>query len=237
MLGSPPALLASVDANYSLWKQAIRPGSEIDKTDPRLQFFFHLGFAISRWAFVDRDLYYIFRAMIAGNSEVVAAYLFFKSTSIADHFIATDALVNVRYPHPKKRAKKWTGIRKLFNDNISFRNRLAHDPVTQIVSAAGGSPAPVPAPKWELHIETAKLLRPKKPDDDTPITVDRIISHIKEVEKLQVAIGKFRNPLPKKPPKRPPESPAPKAPPSPDSGRTKSQSRGRRGHPPRSSGA
>jgi hypothetical protein len=193
MMGSPAALLATVDPNYSLWKQAIRPGSEIDKTDPRLQFFFHLGFAISRWAFVDRDLYYIFRAMIAGNSDAVAAFLFFKMTTIADHFDATDALIKFRYPHPAERAKEWEGIKKLFKDNISFRNRLAHDPVTQIVSAAGGSPAPVPAPKWELHIETAK---PKKPKDDAPITIDRIISHIEAVKKLEAAIGKFRETLP-----------------------------------------
>jgi hypothetical protein len=227
MMGSPPALLASVDPNYKLWMQAIRPGSEISKTDPRLQFFFHLGFAISRWAYIDRDLYHIFRAMVGGNSDATAAYLFFKWTSIADHFDVTDALVNVRYPNSVKRAKEWSAIKRLFKDNINFRNRLAHDPVTQIVSAAGGSPAVVPPPQWELHIETAKLLRPKKPNDDKPITIERIIEHIGEVEKLQVAIGKFRKTLPKRAPKQPPKSPAPKAPPSRDSKRTKARNRGR----------
>lgn len=233
-MGSPPALLASVDPNYKLWVEATRPGADVSiKDDPRLQFFFHLGFAISRWAYVDRDLYQIFRALVGGNSDAAVAYLFFKWNSIADHFDATDALISVRYPHPTKRTRDWADIKKLFKANINFRNRLAHDPVTQIVSAAfGGSHGHVPPPQWELHIETAKLLRPKKPEDDKPITVQRIVAHIEQVAKMQAAISKFRDNLPKRPPKRPSRPPQPKAPPSRGLGRTKAQSRGRRGRQP-----
>ena len=181
------------DANFLLWQEAT---GSVNQASPRIQFFFHLGFAISQWAFVDRDLFHVFRAMIGGNSDAIAAHLFFKSTSIADHFGATDVLVKIRYPDGKK-AREWTAIRERFNDNIAFRNRLAHDPYTQIVSATSGTAVnSVPPPEWQLHTESAKLLRPKKSDDGKPITVDRIIEHIGEVERLQAALGAFRSGLP-----------------------------------------
>jgi hypothetical protein len=228
--GSSPTLLASSDPNYALWLQSIRPESEINKADPRLQFFFHLGFAISRWAFIDRTLFDIFCRLLGSNSDEKAAYLFYKSPIISDHFHLTNNLAALSLD--RKRAKAWSKIAKVFDDGVTlhFRNRLAHDPVTQIVSSIGmaGSTkhppaiAPPSPSEWEIRIEPTKLLlRKQKPAD--PITRDRIIEHIDVVAALKSALDEFRDQLPKKLRKRPPKSALPK--PSPKRGLAKKRGR------------
>jgi hypothetical protein len=184
------------DSNLVMWREATRQGAEIEKTDPRIQFFFHMGFAISRWAYVERDLFEVFRVLLGSNLDEKAAYLFYASTSINHHFEMTSGLVEMS-ANPKQK-KVWKKIAQLFKDNIALRNRLAHDPAAQIVSAVGyaGSTGsrtqPLtspPPPAWELHRESAK---PKKPGDTQPVTIARIKKHIEEVEKLKTALEMFR---------------------------------------------
>lgn len=217
------------DANFELWRQAV--GSP-DAADPRITFFFHMGLAISRWADVDRDLFHIFKAMLGSNSKAIAAHQFFKTPGINDHMTMTDALVGIRYPKGGPQATKWKAIKKLFDDNIPFRNRLAHDPVTQTVSTLSGQRATVltlPLPLWEFRVAEGKLLKPKPPNDTTTISVEKIIVHIREVEKLQAVISDFRARLPKRQPRSRPRDPARNS----QSNRTTTRNHARPKSPPR----
>jgi hypothetical protein len=209
------------DAHFEVWKAATEPGAEVARASPHVQFFFHMGFAISRWAIVDRNLFDVFHMVLRSNSDAVASYLFYKSANISDHFAATDSLVNLSVN--AKQATAWAEIARAFNDEsillFNFRNRLAHDPVTQIVSAVGiaGEPRqPIPRPpqpSWEIYREGAKLLGSRKrPKDILPVTVDRIIAHIEDVTKLAAALEQFKKHLPKKRQARPLKSVAPKPP-------------------------
>jgi hypothetical protein len=184
------------DPNFTFWQAATKPGSELDRLDPKIVFFYHAGFAISRWALVDRILFQIFCAITNLNKEK-AAHLFYRSPYINTHFAITDNLITI----DKENVKAWPAIAKLFNDNIGLRNRLAHDPVSVIVSAAGGvpedQPLSVPPPQWQFNVEPDRLLQ-KQPKDTEPVTIERIVKHIEEVTKLHLAVEEFLNDLPKK---------------------------------------
>jgi hypothetical protein len=178
-----------------------------------VEFFFHLGFAINRWAFVERELFHVFRFLLGNTSDSAASYLFYKQPTTALRFSMVDTLVDaILTPSHKNR---WAGIKKRFNKEIPLRNRLAHDPSNQIVSAAGSvgssAPPPVPPPIWELQWEPAKLLQSKKPGDLQPVNVTRIVTHISEVTDLQNELSEFRKKLPIRLPKQAAPTATPKA--------------------------
>ena len=105
------------DENFELWHAATQPRAGIEKINPRLQFFFHMGFAINRWAMVDRNLFNVFSALQPSTSNEKIASLFYKKPSISDHFGKTNALVKNVGDHNQKTA--WRLICRLFSDNIA----------------------------------------------------------------------------------------------------------------------
>jgi hypothetical protein len=104
---------------------------ERDPEKIKKEFFAALGYAINRWAYIERDLFEIFRVLLNTRSDAKAAYLFYKSKTISDHFTMTNVIVKLSIN--TARLRKWNKIEKAFNALIPFRNRLAHDPSTRIV--------------------------------------------------------------------------------------------------------
>jgi len=212
-----------------------KPATDLGK---RTQFFYHLGYAINKWASIDRHLFDLFKFSLATNSEAKASYLFYKATTISEHFMMTDILV--RESISNSDLEKWDAITSNFRVLTDFRNRLAHDPATQIVSAVGNTsktktdPVPVPEPTWQLYIEQAKMLKPKKPGQTktAPVTVEQILDHIHHVEILDAAISIFRDKLPKRPRKHPSKSRGQAALPKSGSAKKTYRSRERHKHQP-----
>jgi hypothetical protein len=189
------------DINFTLWKKATQPGSEVRQTDPKIQFFFHLGFAINRWAYIERDLYEIFRYALATDDEAKAAYLFHRAFGIKEHFKMTDNLIARSLS--AENLITWEKIKTDLLALIDFRNRLAHEPSISIVSAAMDADEEslkrIPPPAWELHEARSKVLGKKKSKSAPPVTTKDIIGHIESVMKLEEAISQFRSSLPKRP--------------------------------------
>lgn len=191
-------------ANITLSRYATQADANVDTPDPRIAFFFHLGFAINQWAAVERELFHIFR-FILGNAHVTtAAYLFYnKHQTISARFGLVSPLVEALLT--KQHNIRWDAIRTRFDKESPFRNRLAHDPSTQIISSVGSASSEtvleVPPPFWEIHLEPLKLRSPKKPKNRQPISVAQIVEHINEVAELKGALCDFRQKLPKRLPR------------------------------------
>jgi hypothetical protein len=188
------------DENFELWHAATQPGAQIEKINPRLLFFFHMGFAINQWAIVDRNLFNVFAALQPNLSNEKIACLFYETPYISDHFGKANALA--KGLGDKKQKTPWRKVCRLFGQNIGFRNRLAHDPANQIVSAVGTTsrqgkvPLNVPPPIWEFNVDRNKLLKQKKPGDRQPITIEGIIDHIERVTRLNSQIETFWESIP-----------------------------------------
>jgi hypothetical protein len=189
------------DPNFELWHQASRPGAEIDKITPRFRFFFHLGYAINLWSYIDREMFEIFYSILEIRSKEHAATLFYKSPSINNHFSMTASLIKSKSSLSSEAAALWDIIVRGFNKSIRVRNRLAHDPVTQIVHAVGtvGSRplsqeivSQIPPPSYQLQIERNKMLKASKPEDTSPITLETITKHITVVSKLEDDLRRLR---------------------------------------------
>lgn len=189
--GTSGNAIIATDENFRLWQAATKRGSTLDALNPRERFFFHVGFAITRWALVDRAVFQVFLKVSGINNRAKAAKLFYKSTSINDHFALTSSLVKMDH---QKRMKEWEQIEKLFGDNIGLRNRLAHDPAEIIVTAIGSAghakqpPPSPPPPEWRFNIEPDKLLGKKTAE---PVTIDKIIKHINNAVHLNTSLALF----------------------------------------------
>ena len=148
--------LAGGGTQGTLRKRAPVTTDEISKANPYIQFFFYLGYAINRWAHVDREFFELFKFAVTTNDEVKAAILFYKKPSISERFDLIDSLMTVSLN--ERRLVQWKAIIKPFSHLRGFRNRLAHDPATGVVVLWGivgkphEAPPPVPEPWWELHI-------------------------------------------------------------------------------------
>jgi hypothetical protein len=201
------------------------------------QFFSRLGYAITRWAHVDRNLFE-FCNFAMGTSKEITAVIFHRSPNIKDHLMLTDALMG--YVLNKARLKKWEEIRKMVEDNLQFRNDLAHNPPVQVVHlmAVVGEPKfQVPPPKqwWEISTEPTKLLHKKgKP---RKATKEDIVSHIKNVNVLLNAMWDLGKSLPKRRRTRLAISSRPRLPLPSDSKNKIPHGRVRSPRPPRSSPA
>ncbi len=193
-------------ATITLWRNATQADANLDIIDPRIKFFFHLGFAISQWAIVERELFHVFRFMLGNAHETTAAFIFYdKHQTIGARFHLTNPLVDALLT--KRHTARWGAIMKRFEKEIPTRNRLAHDPSTQIVSSvlstSNSAPTDVPPPAWEIHLEQTKLLSHTKPKKDRqPISTGQIVDHINEVYALTEDLREFRKKLPKRLPRR-----------------------------------
>jgi hypothetical protein len=162
------------------------------------QFFSRIGYAITRWAHVDSNLF-VFCNFALGTSKEMTAAIFYRSPNIKDHLMLTDALMG--YVLSGARLKKWNEIYRIADKHLPFRNDLAHNPPVQVVHLAGviGEPKfQVPPPKqwWEVSTEPTKLLHKKgKP---VKATKEDVVSHIREVNLLLKAMWDFGKSLPKR---------------------------------------
>jgi hypothetical protein len=172
------------------------PDQAQDKFD---KFFSRLGYAITRWAHVDANLFEFCHFALGKERELTAA-IFYRTPNIKDHLMLTDALMG--YALRGKRLNKWKEIYKVANDHLSFRNALAHSPpaqIIEIIAVIGGKPkfdVPPPIGYWQISTDERKLLHKK--GSKLKITIEDIVEHIKTVNRLIELMWALGKSLPKR---------------------------------------
>jgi len=128
-------------------------------------FFAHIGYAITRWAFIDRDLFQFCHWALA-TTEAKTAVVFYGSAQIGVHISLTDTLM--KQSVSGRDLKEWQAIKLELDRLLPLRNDLAHEPVQQIVhfDTFTRSPGMIvftasPSAKvtWESRTEERKFLR------------------------------------------------------------------------------
>jgi hypothetical protein len=181
------------------------------------EFFLHVGYAITRWAHVDRALFELCRFALNASDEKTAA-VFHKFKSISDHHVLTDDLLALSLS--KSNMTRWAPISSELRRLLPYRNRIAHDPAIEIIHLYGfvGEPSPEtierlssmePQQWWVIAPEESKLLNKKKVSQTASqeLMQEDIVTHIRDVNRLLSKVWELQRQLPKKPLKKPQVSP------------------------------
>jgi hypothetical protein len=161
------------------------------------RFFFLVGYAISRWAYIDRSLF-DFCKFALNTTEHKTAIVFHRTTSIGDHLALTNALMRAAQLQPQH-MKHWELIARVIEKLLPFRNDIAHNPPVQtgltsiVMDKLDPSKSHLSEHKqwWEIRTEPTKLLHQSKNRKTRSIkaTSEHILEHIKKLEKLERAIS------------------------------------------------
>lgn len=180
---------------------------------PTEEFFAHLGYAIARWAYVDRALFKLCQYSL-NTSEEKTAVVFYRSPQIGEHLVLVDRLMMITLN--KQNATRWKAIFKMIENLLPFRNGIAHNPAAYNIGISGlviGQPAPESGQSlpeietshwWTIRTEPKKLLR--KSQKQFEITKDDLIEHIKNVDHLLEKMKEMTRLLPKRLSRKPSRS-------------------------------
>jgi hypothetical protein len=174
-------------------------------------FFVALGYAISRWAHVDRALFGFCKFALQ-TTEAKTAIVFYRSPSIGDHQKTVDKLMRISVRDA--RLKQWIKINETIDQLLPFRNDIAHSPARETIeisglwNPSGREPTPevlerlAAPPKrwWAIYTEPTKLLRNAR---SIEAKREDIIEHIKEIDELLSNMWSLQRALPKRPIRKP----------------------------------
>jgi hypothetical protein len=160
------------------------------KSDRR-RFYARLGYAISRWAYVDEQLFTFCRFAL-GVSEKRAAIVFYRGQTIGEHFAVTDALMKAAQLQDRH-LEQWARIGKKINDLLPFRNDIAHNPVVQaglmivVLDDVSNGPGHVKSNKdWQaIRTSRTKLIHRTKGTREIDVTEADMLAHIDAVSDLE----------------------------------------------------
>jgi hypothetical protein len=189
------------------------PELQTDDTlqNTRDEFFARVGYAITRWAHVDRCLFALCDYAIGANKEMASA-IFYKSPNIGDHLSLANVLL--AYSVDEGNKKTWSELYLRIEELLPFRNELAHNPPSQnvslkvavdvgpkappaeIVAALPNASVGIPDIYWSIRTEGNKLLHKKKRSKNSDIRKEEIVTHIEDVNKLIKSLRAFEASLP-----------------------------------------
>ncbi|MFZ1426521.1 MAG: hypothetical protein WAS21_07105 [Geminicoccaceae bacterium] len=179
------------------------------------EFFWRVGYAITRWAHVDRALFDFCKFSLKVDDKKIAI-IFYKQANIGDHVGLVDSLM--RTTVDGRHLKEWCNIVKDLNKILPFRNDLAHNPPTQVVRLYGSidwekdkDKLPRSEQWWAVRTESAKLHKGSARKVNAKL--EDIREHISSVELLLKSMRSLLRSLPSGPIKPDAESPSPKSPP------------------------
>jgi hypothetical protein len=100
----------------------------------RDEFFALMGYAIARWAHVDRELFDLCRFALQTTPEETAI-VFYRSPNIGDHLTLVDHLIVLSISQESYR--EWKTIFNSLTSLLPFRNDIAHNPAGGVVEIKG----------------------------------------------------------------------------------------------------
>lgn len=170
-------------------------------------FFAHIGVAITRWAYVDRELFELC-AFCLKTDERKVAVVFYRSPQISDHITLLGHLMPLSVESDL--ASEWKSLSSRLSALLNFRNEIAHNPPMQalrldlVLRQPGEAPpteaedAVIVAPTWSIRTEPSKLLRGRQ---EVVTQKAQIAEHIALVNQLMDELTAFHDKLRKQPPK------------------------------------
>ena len=162
-------------------------------------FFALVGYAITRWAHIDRELFEFFRVALGASAEK-AANIFYGYNSISHRLEVADSMMRLSLRR-KLLIIRWEKIFKETKEILPVRNDLAHNIPTQVIELAVSKDAlsfPIPEPKysWESRTKSTKLLRKK--ERKARVKAEEIIAHTTALNKLLDDMRELKQLLPKR---------------------------------------
>jgi hypothetical protein len=164
-----------------------------DHQKQRERFFSLVGYAITRWAYIDRSLFDFCKFALNAN-DIKTAIIFYRSPSIGDHLELTNALMSAS-GLPPETLEWWNLIAQVAKDQLPYRNDLAHNPPVQTAHITVVGEHVTKTEQWtEIQTEPTKLLHKSKRSSARKIsaTADQVSDHIRKVEQLEQAIAALR---------------------------------------------
>jgi len=144
-----------------------------------------VGLCVTRWAFVDRQLFWLFRFAL-GAATHRAAIVYYNQQTIGRRLTHVDELFRSLFVGDKWMAEseEWARLRNRVNELLPTRNIVAHQPVRRVEKSDGEKAVY----EYGIYIEpfqkylgkTHKGLRGKD-----ALGTEDLIEHANEVEKLE----------------------------------------------------
>jgi hypothetical protein len=179
-------------------------------------FFVAMGYAISRWAHVDRALFDLCKFALQATDSKTAA-VFYRSPHIGDHLTLVDQLMHLSLR--RSRLSDWERISATIKQLVPFRNDIVHNPAVETIELIGvwnpenKEPSPTlkkrlaerPKQWWAIRPEPTKtILRRAR---FVEAKREDLIAHITAVNALLSEMWALQRNLPKRPTRIPQGSP------------------------------
>lgn len=169
------------------------------------QFYARLGFCINQWTFVDRSLFECCEIVLK-TDETRTAIVYYRWQSFTQRVQLVDELVvatiesnDVEPTNKSTLRKQWKKITKLIEDNIRFRNLIAHHPMQQRQVIRGRVSATDPEKNtiventtyFEVATEKKELLRGNKKHE--VVGVADLKTHAETIQQIKIEIAEFKH--------------------------------------------
>ena len=142
-----------------------------------------LGLCVSQWAFVDRQLFRLFRFGLQAATHR-AALIYYTPKTLSQRVQSVDRLFEQNLPADQYEAD-WKPLCKRLDDLIPVRNVFVHHPTRRLHAAKDGKPIY----EYAIHIEPYERLflktKPRGLKGKTEIDVDDLKKHAEAVNDLE----------------------------------------------------
>jgi hypothetical protein len=117
-----------------------------------------VGLCVNTWAFVDRELYKIFRFVLnrlgIQHPTEIASMLYYKQRQLQQHIQSADDILDLVITK-KEHDDEWLPLRKKLKELAQIRNIIAHQPALRTHTAKNGKAVYL----YSIHIEPSKHSR------------------------------------------------------------------------------
>jgi len=143
-----------------------------------------IGECITRWAFIDRELFRLCVYALGAHRDRVAI-VYYRMQSISPRLSLTDDLLKSKLS--PARLKEWDALRKRIYDRLATRNAIAHGPMKMTGTSKRVGKRVV------AHYDFSVEPEPFNPKPKAPaqVTATQLRAHFKEAESLISDLRKF----------------------------------------------
>jgi len=150
-----------------------------------------VGVCITQWAFIDRQLFRLFRRGI-GAATFRAAIVYYDQHTISQRLRQVDGLLKELFePEEHNELRSWWDeLHKRISDLLPTRNIIAHQPVRRLGTLEGGKPVYI----YGIHIEPyqrylKKTYKGMKGKD--MLRTEDLNTHAEEAAELHAELASF----------------------------------------------
>lgn len=168
----------------------LHPGPE-EYIEAETAFLRAVGLCITQWAYIDRQLFRLFKFGL-GAEDVRAAIVYYEKNSIGRRLDHVDSLLKniLKNDASKSFISRWQMLRTHIRKLLPTRNIIAHQPVRRLGTSDGEKAIYI----YGIHIEPYERLLNKTYDGlggKDVIETDDLIDHSEQVMKLEEELRVF----------------------------------------------